>query len=250
MAPERAREGAESKALFTRQVLEASLRFHALVEPERLVPVVSEALRQLLGPSIGLLVLRTEAQEMRHPIGGREAENLPYQQVSQSVNKAVEAGQPVVDGQGLHRSVAVPLTAGSRSVGALYVQVADLERRFGTAYLDGLTLLAKHLGVAFDNASHVKDLASVSGGGGEDPIPPGLSLSDSKKAFERKLIRSRLREARGNIAAAARSLDMDRGQLSRLLKKHGIDKTQYRQGPKPAEAGRAGESEAAEDEAS
>jgi ActR/RegA family two-component response regulator len=35
-------------------------------------------------------------------------------------------------------------------------------------------------------------------------------------------------ECHGNIAAAARTLKMDRGQLSRLLKKHRVDKTVFR----------------------
>ena len=41
-------------------------------------------------------------------------------------------------------------------------------------------------------------------------------------------------EARGNVAAAARALDMDRGQLSRLMRKHSLDRAAFRAtGPEP-----------------
>jgi transcriptional regulator with GAF, ATPase, and Fis domain len=86
-------------------------------------------------------------------------------------------------------------------------------------------MLGRHVGVALDNAIHARDLSMVTG---EEAIPAGLSLRDSKRLYERRLIRARLREAHGNIASAARSLDMDRGQLSRLLKKHGVDKSGFR----------------------
>jgi transcriptional regulator with GAF, ATPase, and Fis domain len=54
------------------------------------------------------------------------------------------------------------------------------------------------------------------------------SLALAKRAFERWLVRSRLEEFRGNIAAAARSLNMDRGQLSRLVKRYEIDRKAIR----------------------
>jgi len=55
-----------------------------------------------------------------------------------------------------------------------------------------------------------------------------VSLSAAKRAFERWLIQVRLKESRGNIAAAARHLHMDRGQLSRLVKRHDIDKRGFK----------------------
>ena len=53
-------------------------------------------------------------------------------------------------------------------------------------------------------------------------------LHDAKLAFERRLLQLRLAEARGNVAAAARALDMDRGQLSRLMRKHSLDRAAFR----------------------
>src|SRR5262249_6798165 len=153
------------------------------------------------------------------------ADALAGPQMALCANKAIDAGQPVVEGQGSTRGVAVPLLAGARAIGALYVMSFELERRLGPIYLDVLMLLGKHVGTALDNALHVRDLGQA-GGPHEEAIPPGLSLAESKRAFERKIVRARLRETRGNIAAAARSLDMDRGQLSRLLKRHGINKTE------------------------
>jgi transcriptional regulator with GAF, ATPase, and Fis domain len=62
-----------------------------------------------------------------------------------------------------------------------------------------------------------------------DLLAGDLSLREARRTFEGRLVASRLAVSRGNIAAAARSLDMDRGQLSRLLKRHGVDKQSYRE---------------------
>ncbi len=48
------------------------------------------------------------------------------------------------------------------------------------------------------------------------------SLRDAKLEFERLMIEDRIEETGGNIAAAARELRVDRGQLSRLIKRHKI----------------------------
>ena len=76
-----------------------------------------------------------------------------------------------------------------------------------------------------DRRDHLELIARESGASfTDDKIP----LSTAKRAFERWLIRVRLAENNGNIAAAARSLSMDRGQLSRLVKRHDIDKNNYK----------------------
>ena len=58
--------------------------------------------------------------------------------------------------------------------------------------------------------------------------PKSMSLHDAKLAFEHRLLQLRLYDARGNVAAAARSLGMDRGQLSRLMRKHNLDRSLFR----------------------
>lgn len=211
-----------------RAALESTLRLHNLMDPERLLPQVPEVLRGILGTCAGALIVRHEGHDTVHPIGAFDSETAQRPHVKTIVDKAIESGTPVVDGQGADRHVAVPLGAGNRRIGALYVGVHELEERIGNAYLDLLGLLGRQIGLALDNAAHIRDMAMVSAVGAEDAIPAGLSLRESKRLFERRLVRTRLRESRGNIAAAARSLDMDRGQLSRLLKKHGIDKLDFK----------------------
>lgn len=61
-----------------------------------------------------------------------------------------------------------------------------------------------------------------------EPAAGDDSLVHAKRSFERELIASRLSECGGNIAAAARSLNMDRGQLSRLVKRHEINKKSFK----------------------
>lgn len=228
-AVERGREVVDPRTVAYRQLAEGALRLHSLGDPERVVSAALDFAKQLLGCP-GILLVQSENQEQRYPFGGPQSDALPVSQVILSAHKAMEAGAPVIDGQGTSRGVAVGLGVGARSVGALYVLVSDLERRLGSAYLDVLSVLGKHLGMALDNAFHLRDLRLTSGRSEEESEAGGLSLADAKRAYEKKLVRARLRDARGNIAAAARSLEMDRGQLSRLLKKHGIDKSSYRGG--------------------
>jgi len=215
-----------------RLAVEGALRLHNLADPDRLLAQVAEVLRSVIGRCQGVVVVRQDGKDTSHPFGGLEAEGARSHQVAVAIDKAIESGTPVVDGAGPQRHVAIPLGAGNRRIGALFIGVADLENRLGSGYLDLLSLLGRHIGLALDNASHVQDMALVSAVGAEDVIPTGLSLRESKRLFERRLIRTRLRESRGNIASAARSLDMDRGQLSRLLKKHGIDKSEFKNSPR------------------
>jgi transcriptional regulator with GAF, ATPase, and Fis domain len=225
---EQGREAPEQGVHPYRSALESTLRLHNLMDPERLLPQVPEVLRGTLGACVGALIVRHEGEDAVHPIGAFDVQTVQRPHVKTVIDKSIESGSPVVDGQGVDRHVAVPLGAGNRRIGALYLGVHALEERLGNAYLDLLGLLGRQIGLALDNAAHVRDMASVSAVGVEDAIPSGLSLRESKRLFERRLVRARLRESRGNIAAAARSLDMDRGQLSRLLKKHEINKLDFK----------------------
>jgi len=53
-------------------------------------------------------------------------------------------------------------------------------------------------------------------------IPKPLSLKQHTERFEKALLQDILRQADGNISKAAKLLKMDRGNLSRKLKKHGL----------------------------
>jgi DNA-binding NtrC family response regulator len=63
------------------------------------------------------------------------------------------------------------------------------------------------------------------GGGrtGPAPLPHEGSLKELADAFERDLIRERLRATRGNMAAAARSLGLERSHLYKKCRQLGID---------------------------
>jgi DNA-binding NtrC family response regulator len=57
--------------------------------------------------------------------------------------------------------------------------------------------------------------------------PYALPLSPAIDAFERSYIEHVLREAKGNIAEAARLAGVDRSNFRRLLKRHGIDVAEF-----------------------
>jgi two-component system nitrogen regulation response regulator NtrX len=54
------------------------------------------------------------------------------------------------------------------------------------------------------------------------PPPKALSLKEHAVRFEKSLLQEMLRQAEGNITRAAALLRMDRGNLSKKLKKHGL----------------------------
>ncbi len=51
------------------------------------------------------------------------------------------------------------------------------------------------------------------------PLPATVNLAEATDAYRRELVRLRLREQGGNLAATARSLGLDRGNFHRLLKR-------------------------------
>lgn len=211
-----------------RGALEALNRLHGILDPEKLPAEAADALKQVLGPIAGVVIVRNDAREVRYQVGDRGVESFSTPHGHAIIAKAMESGHPVVDGQGSDKTLAVPMTWNNHQVGAFVVEVADLEKRFGNTYVDLARLLGRHFALAFRNAFQARELAERNVLEGEDALSPGLSLRESKQRFERRLVRQRLKDSKGNIAAAARSLDMDRGQLSRLLKKHGIDKLDYK----------------------
>jgi two-component system response regulator HydG len=60
--------------------------------------------------------------------------------------------------------------------------------------------------------------------------PYRLPLADAIVAFERTYIEHTLREARGNVAEAARAASVDRSNYRRLLKRHGIEPSEFSDG--------------------
>ncbi|MCA9320061.1 MAG: hypothetical protein KDB53_04970 [Planctomycetes bacterium] len=135
-----------------------------------------------------------------------------------------------IDFEGL--SCCVPFRGEGESFGALYValphgpvatseELAGYLRRFA-----GLGALALERLVNRERRRQEMDVVASEtvARSGDGNVP----LAAAKRSFERWLVQRRLAESHGNIAAAARSLQMDRGQLSRLIKRLGIDKGDYR----------------------
>jgi hypothetical protein len=207
-----------------RVLLESALRLHQLLDPGRFPRQAIETLHSVLGAPEGVLVLHVAGGAERHAFGrqGPMTRDRP-----DAMAKATESGSPVIDGVGSDRALVVPMTTGLSVHGVLVVGVSALEERFGPSYVDLVALLARHLGLAFENGRRLADLGGDAGT--EVDLPPeGVSFRDAKAAFERRLIRTRFLEAGGNIASAARSLGMDRGQLSRLLKRFGFGRDMTR----------------------
>ena len=70
--------------------------------------------------------------------------------------------------------------------------------------------------------------AEPSGGAGSDgPFEP-MPLKEAREELERRFIAGALIRARGNVSAAAESLEVSRPTLHDLMKKHGIDPEEYR----------------------
>ncbi|MSR75162.1 MAG: hypothetical protein EXS14_06820 [Planctomycetes bacterium] len=227
--PERLRE-LDARSGAYRQLVDASLKLHQVQESERLLPMAVECIRGVFGHVSGVIVTKQDGVERHYPFGGKGVEAVAPAHVQLLTQKSMSSLNAILDGQGATRVLAVPLAMGARVHGSLLLVLGDLEHRFGSPAIDMVGLVGRHLGIALDNAAHFHELKTMGAVEGEDVIPGTLSLCESKRNYERRLIRARLRESHGNIALAARSLNMDRGQLSRLLKKYAVDKRQYKAG--------------------
>jgi DNA-binding NtrC family response regulator len=71
--------------------------------------------------------------------------------------------------------------------------------------------------------------------------PYTLNLADALAAFERTYIEHTLREAKGNIAEAARAANVDRSNFRRLLKRHTIEIAGFVDKPSSSEKPSSGE---------
>jgi transcriptional regulator with GAF, ATPase, and Fis domain len=70
-----------------------------------------------------------------------------------------------------------------------------------------------------------KRLKVAASSGGE---PAGRSFAEARAHFERSLVDKALARSRGNIAAAARELRMDRGQLHKTVRRMGLNPAAYK----------------------
>lgn len=225
--PERLREP-DARSGAYRQLVDATLKLHQVQEAERLLPMAVECIRSVFGHVAGVIITREDGADRQYPFGGKGVEAIAPAHLQLLTQKSMTSLNAILDSQGATRALAVPLAMGARVHGSLLLLLGDLERRYGSAAIDMVGLVGRHLGIALDNASHFHELKTMGDVDGEESLHGTLSLCESKCNYERRLIRARLREARGNIALAARSLNMDRGQLSRLLKKYAVDKRQYK----------------------
>jgi Bacterial regulatory protein, Fis family len=216
------RKPQQAEGGFALRLLDAVLRLRAAGDERALGSAAAEALGALLGSAPAAIRIVHELAVSRRLGTGAAAEG-----VESLMDRAAVEGLPVLDGPP-PRGIALPIQGAGRPVGAIYVAHPGVVTHGGIE-LDLLKVLAAHLGAASIDLSKRETP--------EDPVlaagaaPKSLSLHDAKLAFERRLLHLRLTEAKGNVAAAARALDMDRGQLSRLMRKHRIDRTEFRARP-------------------
>jgi two-component system nitrogen regulation response regulator NtrX len=84
------------------------------------------------------------------------------------------------------------------------------------AMIYGDTIGAGDINEALRGIQGGKDYTKV------DRVTTPISLRDHLTRYEKSLLEEILREADGNITRAARMLKMDRGNLSKKLKKYGL----------------------------
>jgi GAF domain-containing protein len=216
------RKPSQGEGSFALRLLEAVWRLRAAGDERSLGTAAVDAVAALLGSAPAAIRIMHEVAVSR-----RIGASAPAEGVDGLMDRAALEGLPVLDGQPA-RGVALPIPGGGRPVGAVYVAHSGAAAQ-GATELELLKLLAAHVGAASIDLS--KRETPEDPGAAATTAPRGLSLHDAKLAFERRLLRLRLSEAKGNVAAAARALDMDRGQLSRLMRKHLIDRTEFRGKP-------------------
>jgi hypothetical protein len=207
-------------------ILESLLRMHDAADDVALHAAASAALSALTGtPPAALRIMHAGLATRRpqDPLGPS---------VDLMLERAIREGIPLIDPE-TPRGIAFPIGRGQRA-GAVYVVHPASALATGEAF-DILRLGVAHIWSASANLRQRQ--ASASSPFGVDAVPGTMSLRDAKFEFERRLLQVRLDGVRGNVASAARSLDMDRGQLSRLMKKHSLDRASFKpQVPGPAPA--------------
>jgi hypothetical protein len=200
-------------------MLEVVYRLHTAMEEEGLLSAAAAAFAALLGSAPTTVRVRHDAGVPR-----RMSPEALGDAVIAIMDRAKSQGLPVIDDHP-PGGVALPVSSSDRTIGAVYVAHPGAGRAKGPG-LDLLKIVAAHVAAA-SSTFELRRSAMASPATGES-VPRDLSLREAKLEFERRLLQVRLDAARGNVAAAARSLDMDRGQLSRLMKKHALDRAAFR----------------------
>ena len=219
------------------RILESSHRLHESHEiPEILQALVS--MTQDLFPESRLLLLAkgrlNESAELEFFHNDLKGTELKFAQ--QLAHEVASTGIPPFSADfevtSNRLAACVPLCAGPVFFGALYGTVPYSSLASSDELTHYLRLLGLQAGTALNTAFEIQrlgeDLTILSSDAGVDMNEDDIPLTIAKRAFERWLICARLHKSSGNIAAAARALKMDRGQLSRLVKRHKIDPQSYR----------------------
>ena len=146
--------------------------------------------------------------------------------IRETARRVALDGQPKTD----PTETWVPIERHGTAYGAIQARLSPGD--VASRHVRLLDLVAREAGRALSDAwTRNESFASESPGLAVTFSGGDISFTEAKKAFERWLVEDRLGRHRGNIAAAARALSMDRAQLSRLVKRHGIDKMRFRRMP-------------------
>lgn len=227
------------RARLLARILDAAPRLHELREP---AAVLAEAEQILLSVFPDCRYLCLLASNHGHDLRVEERiirGNYPADETAARIaccDLVVRSGRAAFEAEldlaHEHIGACVPIPVGNSVGGALLVD--SLPTAFASSdELNGtLRHLATQLGLALRCVADIRarraDMRILATETGQSLNDTSLSLTDAKRAFEHWLICTRLKESRGNIAAAARSLQMDRGQLSRLVKRHELKARSFR----------------------
>lgn len=219
------------------RLLESSHRFHERHQVSEILQALVGIAHDLFAGSKLLLLAKNrlldkeELEVFHNDLSGSEltfAERL----AAEVAETGVPPFSAVFEIDGENHAACVPLRASDAIFGALYLTVP-----LGTvASSDELTyylrLISLQASLSLNTATNIKrlgeELEIMTTDAGVNLTEDDIPLTVAKRAFERWLISARLAHTNGNIAAAARALRMDRGQLSRLVKRHNIDPATYR----------------------
>lgn len=209
---------------------------HASRSLDSRVGAAVDLLRLVIRGCRAMVVANNGAEMKVVAKGHTEFESNKGQVFDHAMSLALQShneGHIVVDSSAKGMGYALPVIAENGLWAAIYVASDNATHRLDSADLDSMRAAASVIGLALHSAQNadaealadpLRELLADSPLDGEG----GHSLKLAKHVFEKRLLRNRLAACHGNIAAAARTLKMDRGQLSRLLKKHQVEKSGLR----------------------
>ena len=220
------------------RILDLAAGLNSVRDPSMIADAIGTMIRALF-PECRYLVLLSRSPGLGAELRGHTLAEPEFALVRPVAERVASTGIPAftsdyaVNFAGI--GACMPVRSGEVSIGALHASIP-----YGVvASSDELaSYLRRVAGLAGSAWRFAVDWQNLKTAPSQRPTPEidqaqDAPLAHAKRLFEAWLIRSRLEEAKGNIAAAARTLDMDRGQLSRLVKKHGIDRRDYRRRGNP-----------------